>query len=97
MFALQNINDLKDSQKDIEEFLSACHTKIYLPNSDLASPDNVTIADIYRGFGLNDDQIYALGHATRKKHYLVVQKEGSTLVDFCIDPWQLERIARSGF
>lgn len=97
MFALQNINDLKDSQKDIEEFLSACHTKIYLPNSDLATPDNVTIADIYRGFGLNDDQIYALGHAVRKRHYLIVQKEGSTLVDFCIDPWQLERIARSGY
>ena len=97
VFALQNINDLKDSQKDIEEFLSACHTKIYLPNSDLASPDNVTIADIYRGFGLNDDQIYALGHSVRKKHYLVTQKEGSTLVDFCIDPWQLERISRSGF
>lgn len=97
MFALQNINDLKDSQKDIEEFLSACHTKIYLPNSDLASPDNTTIADIYRGFGLNDDEIYALGHSVRKKHYLVVQKEGSTLVDFCIDPWQLERIARSGY
>ena len=97
VFALQNINDLKDSQKDIEEFLSACHTKIYLPNSDLASPDNVTIADIYRGFGLNDDEIYALGRGVRKKHYLIVQKEGSTLVDFCIDPWQLERISRSGF
>lgn len=94
VLAIQNVNDLKSSAKDVEEFLSSCHTKIYLPVNKADLKGEMT--EIYRSFGLNESQITALGEGIKKRHYLVIQQEGTALVDFCIDKYQLERIARDG-
>lgn len=91
IFALQNVGDVDD----IEEFLTSCHTKIFLPNPDLKDT-TTALADKYRKFGLNDSQMEALAYARRKRDYLIVQNEGISLVDFCVDRFQLEMIARDG-
>lgn len=92
IFALQNINDIDDS----EEFLTSCHTRIYLPNGELKGDGSVAIKDAYRKMGVTDAEIAIIGSARKKKEYFIQQPEGSALVDFCVDSYQLERIARDG-
>lgn len=91
IFALQNINDIDDA----EEFLTSCHTRIFTPNSDL-SEKNGAVTELYRKIGLTEGQIDTLAMGVRKRDYMIVQSEGSCLVDFCIDAFQLKRLARDG-
>ena len=93
VFAFQNINDIDD----MEEFLSSCHTRIFLPNPDAAPTGSATIREKYSSMGLRDGEIDVIGSATPKKHYFIQQEEGTALVDFDIDMYQLERITRRGF
>lgn len=93
IFAFQNIGDIDD----IEEFLTSCHTVIYLPNRNARPDGSAAIREKYSRLGLKDGEIDVIGNATEKKHYYIRQDEGSALVDFCIDQFQLERITRRGF
>ena len=92
MFAIQNLNDIDDA----EEFLTSCHTRIYLPNSALRGEGAVAVKDLYRKMGVTDYEIEIIGNAERKRHYYIQQEEGSALVDFCIDSFHLARIAKRG-
>lgn len=91
-FALQNIGDVDD----MEEFLTSCHTEIFLPNNAVKESGSEAIKDLYRKMGCTDDEIEIIGHAERKKQYFIKQEEGSALVDFCIDAYHLSRISRTG-
>ena len=92
IFAIQNLNDIDDA----EEFLTSCHTRIYLPNSALRGEGASAIKELYRKMGVTDYEIEIIGNAERKRHYYIQQEEGSALVDFCLDSYHLERIAKRG-
>lgn len=92
VFALQNIGDIDD----FEEFLTSCHTMIFLPNSSLREAGTDTLKERYTKMGLNDDEIDIIAFAERKKDYFIKQTEGSALVSFDIDSYHLERISRTG-
>jgi type IV secretion system protein TrbE len=92
VMAIQNINDIDDP----EEFLTSCHTKIYLANPELKGEGAEAIREAYKRLGVTDSEIRLIGNARRKRDYFIQQAEGSALVDFCVDSYQLERIARDG-
>lgn len=92
VMAIQNINDIDDP----EEFLTSCHTKIYLANPELRGEGAEAIREAYKRMGVTDSEIELIGNARRKRDYFIQQAEGSALVDFCVDSYQLERIARDG-
>lgn len=92
IFALQNISDIDD----FEEFLTSCHTEIFLPNSTVREGGSEAIKELYRKMGCSDDEITVIGNAERKSEYFIKQEEGSALVRFDLDGYQLERIARDG-
>lgn len=89
IFALQNIQDIDDA----EEFLTSCHTKIFLPNSNLKN-DGGELKQLYLDIGLNDDVIMMIALARRKRDYIICQPEGNATVNFCIDSYQLDRLKR---
>ena len=93
IFAFQNINDIDD----MEEFLTSCHTRIYLPNPDASPLGSAVIREKYFSMGLKEGEVDMIGSGTPKKHYFIQQDEGSALVDFCVDMFQLQRITRRGF
>ena len=90
-FAVQNIKDIDDP----EEFITSCHTKIYLPNPDIGDSQS-ELFSVYRKFGLSDSEIDIISKMERKREYFISQPEGSTVVDFCVDKWTLSKIARDG-
>lgn len=92
IMAIQNINDIDDP----EEFLTSCHTKIYLANPELKGEGAPAIKDAYRKMGVTDTEIEMIGNGTRKRDYFIQQAEGSALVNFMVDSYQLQRLARDG-
>ena len=93
IMALQNLQDIDDA----EEFLTSCHTRIYLPNPDVKPGGSEMIRELYRKIGVSDGEMEVIGYAVRKQDYFISQTEGSALVNFFIDQYQLERLARDGF
>ena len=92
IMAIQNINDIDDA----EEFLTSCHTKIFLPNSAVKETGSEKIRELYLKMGVSETEIDIIGNAIRKAEYYIKQDEGGALVNFNLDSWQLERIARDG-
>ena len=93
VMALQNLQDIDDA----EEFLTSCHTRIYLPNPDVRPGGAEAIRDLYRKIGVKDGELEVIGYAVRKQDYFISQEEGSALVNFFLDSYQLERLSRDGF
>ena len=65
VLATQEIADAANSPI-IPTILSACPTKIYLPNEEALTPQ---IASAYRGFGLTDAELEILAVAQKKRDY----------------------------
>lgn len=93
LLATQEIGDIEN----LEQFLGSCHTQIFLPNPALREEGVETLKNIYRNVGLSDAEIAIIGRAERKREYYIKQREGAGLIDFCIDNYQLERLARDGY
>lgn len=92
VLACQNIGDVDDP----EEFLTSCHTRIYLANPELRGEGTPAIKEAYRKIGCTEAEMDIIGHARRKQDYFIQQQEGSALVNFMVDSYQLERVARDG-
>lgn len=92
VMAVQNINDVDDP----EEFLTSCYTRIYLANPELRGEGTPSIKEAYRRIGITESEMEIIGNARRKRDYFIQQKDGSALVNFLVDGYQLERIARDG-
>lgn len=93
VLAVQNINDIDDP----EEFLTSCHTRIYLANPELKGEGTPAIKEAYRKIGCTEVEMEVIGNARRKRDYFIQQAEGSALVNFMVDSYQLERVARDGY
>ncbi len=92
VLAVQNVGDVDDP----EEFLTSCHTRIYLANPELRGEGTPAVKDMYRKIGCTEAEMEIIGHARRKQDYFIQQQEGSALVNFMVDSYQLERVARDG-
>jgi type IV secretion system protein VirB4 len=75
VFATQEIADAANSPI-LPTILSACHTKIYLPNEEALTPH---IASSYAGFGLTPTELGILASATKKRDYYYRSVRGRRL------------------
>lgn len=75
VFATQEVADAAGSPI-MPTILSACQTKIYLPDDEALTP---AMAKAYRDFGLTDTEIQILAHATKKRDYYYRSTRGRRL------------------
>jgi len=66
--------------------VSQCLTKIYLADP---SAETEVIAEYYKLFGLEPNEIAALSRAQMKKDYYYKSPRGSRMFELCLDPFQL--------
>ena len=82
VFATQSLQDVENSSISavIKE---SCPTKIFLPNSNALDE---RMANIYRGYGLNDREIEIIGMATPKRQYYYKSSTGCRLFELALGP-----------
>jgi type IV secretion/conjugal transfer VirB4 family ATPase len=69
--------------------VESCPTKIFLPNPDAfktGTQSNPGPYDLYKIFGLNDNQIRIIAEAEKKRHYYATSPEGCRLIDLGLGP-----------
>jgi type IV secretion system protein VirB4 len=82
VFATQEIADAADSPI-MSTILSACHTKIYLPDEEALTP---AMTESYRKFGLSDTEIALLANAQKKRDYYYRSVKGRRLFSLNMGP-----------
>lgn len=89
IFATQNVSDAANSSI-ADTIVSQCLTKFYLADPSATNP---SIADAYRKFGLDDEEISTLINARLKRDYFYKSPNGSRLFQLELDRFQLSLIA----
>jgi type IV secretion/conjugal transfer VirB4 family ATPase len=92
VFATQEIADAADSPI-MSTILSACHTKIYLPDEEALTP---AMSESYRKFGLSDTEIMLLANAQKKRDYYYRSVKGRRLFTLNMGPVALAFAGLSG-
>lgn len=82
VFATQEVADAAESPITAT-ILSACHTKIYLPDEEALTP---SMSEAYRGFGLSDTEIRILATAQKKRDYYYRSVKGRRLFRLDLGP-----------
>lgn len=77
VFATQEVSDAASSSI-CSTILSACHTKIYLPDEEAMTPD---MFNAYRQFGLSEAEITLISRAQKKKDYYYRSVNGQRMFD----------------
>lgn len=91
VFATQSLSDVARSTI-APALIESCPTRIFLPNPDAATPQ---IADLYSGFGLNDQQIRIIASATPKREYYYQSTAGNRLFELGLGPIGLAAVGAS--
>ena len=92
VFATQELEDALDSEI-ASSILSACQTKIYLPNEEAGNP---SAREAYVRCGLSDAEIETLQMAIPKREYFYRSPRGRRLFEMELGPVALCFSARSG-
>jgi type IV secretion/conjugal transfer VirB4 family ATPase len=82
VFATQEIADAAQSPI-LATILSACHTKIYLPDEEALTP---AMFKAYADFGLSETEIAILAHAQKKRDYYYRSVKGRRLFQLDLGP-----------
>jgi type IV secretion system protein TrbE len=82
VFATQEVADAANSPI-LPTILSACPTKIYLPNEEALTP---LIAKAYRDFGLSETEVAILARAQKKRDYYYRSVYGRRLFTLDLGP-----------
>ena len=82
VFATQEVADAAKSPI-LSTILSACQTKIYLPNEEALTPH---IAEAYKGFALSETEIGILAQAQKKRDYYYKSVRGRRLFTIDLGP-----------
>ena len=82
VFATQEVTDAADSPI-MATILSACHTKIYLPDEEALAPG---MAQAYRNFGLTDTEITILTRVQKKRDYYYRSSRGRRMFSMNLGP-----------
>jgi type IV secretion system protein TrbE len=72
--------------------IEACHTRIFLPNDRAREPRSRAF---YERLGLNGRQIDLIAHATPKRDYYLVSRDGCRLFELGLGPAALAFVAAS--
>jgi type IV secretion system protein TrbE len=80
--ATQEIADAAESPITAT-LLSACHTKIYLPDEEALTP---AMTKAYQDFGLTDTEVRILAHAQKKRDYYYRSVKGRRLFRLDLNP-----------
>jgi type IV secretion system protein VirB4 len=91
VFATQEIADAANSPI-LPTILSACPTKIYLPNEEALTPH---IAAAYAGFGLTETEVGILAQAQKKRDYYYRSVRGRRLFTLDLGPVALAFVGMS--
>jgi len=82
VFATQEVADAAESPITAT-IVSACHTKIYLPDDEALTPQ---MTRAYRDFGLSDTEIGILARAQKKRDYYYRSVNGRRLLRLDLGP-----------
>ena len=77
---LQSLADVTQSSI-APHLIEGIPIKLFTANSQI---DNVSIAEAYRDFGLNEKEIQSIRDASPRRDYLLKTYEGSQLIDFAV-------------
>src|SRR5258708_40069669 len=66
VFATQEVADATSKPELLSTIVSACHTKIFLPDEEALSP---AMADSYQRIGLTTAEVHILANAHKKRDY----------------------------
>ena len=91
VFATQSLADIASSSI-APALIESCPTRIFLPNPDAQTPQ---IAQLYEGFGLNDQQIRIIASATPKREYYYQSTAGNRLFELGLGPLMLAAVGSS--
>lgn len=91
VFASQELADVERSPI-ASTILEACATRIFLPNDRAREPRTRAF---YEASGLNDRQIELIAHATPKRDYYVVSRDGCRMIELGLGPATLAFVSAS--
>jgi type IV secretion system protein VirB4 len=83
VFATQEVADALAKPELMSTILSACHTKIFLPDEEATSP---AMSEAYKKIGLSDAEIGILAHAQKKRDYYYRSVKGRRLFRLDLGP-----------
>ena len=83
VMATQSLADVENNRDMLTVIKEQCLTKIYLSNPQAEEQYS---ADLYRRFGLNDNQIRIIRTARMKRDYYVTSPEGNRLISLDMGP-----------
>jgi type IV secretory pathway VirB4 component len=72
--------------------IESCPTRVFLPNPDAHTPQ---IAQLYAGFGLNEQQLRLVAGATPKREYYYQSAAGNRLFELGLGPITLAAVGAS--
>ncbi len=83
VFATQEVADATSKPELMSTILSACHTKIFLPDEEALSP---AMSDAYQKVGLTSAEIAILAKAQKKRDYYYRSVKGKRLFKLDLGP-----------
>jgi type IV secretion system protein VirB4 len=83
VFATQEVADATRRPELMSTILSACPTKIFLPDDEALTP---AIADLYQRFGLTTAEVQLLAKAQKKRDYYYRSVKGRRLFQLALGP-----------
>src|SRR4029077_5591814 len=92
VFATQEVADATSKPELLSTILSACHTKIFLPDEEALAP---AMADAYARSGLTTAEIHILAKAQKKRDYYYRSVKGRRLFKLDLGPATLSFVGLS--
>ena len=92
MFAMQNLNQIKDNPI-YSAMKGSCKTKIFLPDQNAMNED---LYRLYQDVGLNSIEIKKLSESERRKEYIIKNEFGTSKFEFTLSPLELAFVASTG-
>lgn len=92
VFATQEVADATSKPELMSTILSACHTKIFLPDEEAQTP---AMAQAYAAVGLTSAEIAILARAQKKRDYYYRSVKGRRLFELGLGPAALSFVGAS--
>ena len=92
VFATQEVADATSKPELLSTILSACHTKIFLPDDEALAP---AMTQAYQSVGLTTAEIQILTKAQKKRDYYYRSVKGRRLFDLGLGPAALALVGAS--
>jgi type IV secretion system protein TrbE len=92
VFATQEVADATSKPELLSTILSACHTKIFLPDDEALTP---AMAEAYKAVGLTTAEVQILAKAQKKRDYYYRSVKGRRLFELGLGPAALALVGAS--